>query len=251
MVTGRRFETRIRVMSVKSPSYIQRPLAVVTCGALGLIRGYGLAKSRRTSCVIMLSRDGPPRTPLGTAKKMEGATSRRWKRLPDLSPESVYTLSFDKRRLRGSPSLVGRWIANPVRSAPGGSNPPPRAGSAGRTDVDPFLRRSGPVRGIPVEHGDVRLGLRSGHGAPDSQQRSVRHGRPRPLRGGAGPSRRPSNPVTDGRPPHNGSGNRGRYRGRLLFAASLGEGLRPAPHGARSQHVPKKGYANLDADDEP
>lgn len=45
-------------------------------------------------------------------------------------------------RLRGSPSLVGRWIANPVRSAPGGSNPPPRAVDSMRVrsydEVDPF-----------------------------------------------------------------------------------------------------------------
>lgn len=60
-----------------------------------------------------------------------GSHIQALERLRDLSPESVYTLSFDKRRLRGSPSLVGRWIANPVRSAPGGSNPPPRA----RTDI--------------------------------------------------------------------------------------------------------------------
>src|SRR5256885_940142 len=40
--------------------------------------------------------------------------------------------------LRGSPSLVGRWIANPVRSAPGGSNPPPRAGVP---DASANLRR--------------------------------------------------------------------------------------------------------------
>ena len=43
------------------------------------------------------------------------------------SPESVYSPVLDGARLRGSPSLVGRGVANPVRSALGGSNPPPRA----------------------------------------------------------------------------------------------------------------------------
>src|SRR5207249_7477459 len=45
----------------------------------------------------------------------------------DLTGESVYRQTPMDDGLRGSPSLVGRWIANPVRSAPGGSNPPPRA----------------------------------------------------------------------------------------------------------------------------
>src|SRR3989441_8216993 len=52
---------------------------------------------------------------------------RSSKRLRSRIPESVYTLALDRRRLRGSPSQVGRGIANPVRSALGGSNRPPRA----------------------------------------------------------------------------------------------------------------------------
>src|SRR6267378_3408281 len=165
--------------------------------------------------------------------------------------ESVYTETEMVAGLRGSPSLVGRQIANLVRSAPGGSNPPPRAESAGKTDVDPFLRRRGPVRGLPVEHGGVRLGSGSDCGEANPQGRSLRHGRARRLRGGAGASPRPSDPAADGRPRHDGSGNRGRYRGRLLVAASLGEGLRPAPHGASSRNVPGTGYAYLDANNEP
>src|SRR3990172_1581262 len=57
----------------------------------------------------------------------------RWRPSPGvMEPESgerVYTKTPMGAKLRGSPSLVGRWIANPVRSAPGGSNPPPRAGT--------------------------------------------------------------------------------------------------------------------------
>src|SRR6266571_6080109 len=42
-------------------------------------------------------------------------------------PKAFIARSSMGAHLRGSPSLVGRGVANPVRSALGGSNPPPRA----------------------------------------------------------------------------------------------------------------------------
>src|SRR2546430_2733629 len=92
-----------------------------------LIRGYGLVEAGSTSRVIMLSRDGVPMHRSSATKAAKTVFSRSSKRLRGCIPESVYRLSLDRRRLRGSPSLVGRGIANPVRSALGGSNPPPRA----------------------------------------------------------------------------------------------------------------------------
>ncbi len=64
-------------------------------------------------------------------KTIVGTFSTCSKGVRGRGPESVYRLCLDRRRLRGSPSLVGRGIANPVRSALGGSNPPPRAGARG------------------------------------------------------------------------------------------------------------------------
>src|SRR5436309_9569856 len=92
-----------------------------------LIRGYGLVEAGSTSRVIMLSRDVVPMRRSSATKAAKTVFSRSSKRLRGCIPESVYRLSLDRRRLRGSPSLVGRGIANPVRSALGGSNPPPRA----------------------------------------------------------------------------------------------------------------------------
>src|SRR5256712_4136351 len=75
MVTGRRFETRMRVMFAKSPSSIHWRLADSLTARLDLIRGYGLAESRRPSCIIMLRRNGLPTTLEGAAKTILGATS--------------------------------------------------------------------------------------------------------------------------------------------------------------------------------
>src|SRR5438445_502906 len=75
----------------------------------------------------MLSRNGRPMRRSSATNTMKTRVYRYSKRLRGRIPESVYRLSLDRRRLRGSPSLVGRGIANPVRSALGGSNPPPRA----------------------------------------------------------------------------------------------------------------------------
>src|SRR5205807_9285603 len=61
------------------------------------------------------------------ASRLAGKRSTYKETSHDLTGESVYRQTPMDDGLRGSPSLVGRWIANPVRSAPGGSNPPPRA----------------------------------------------------------------------------------------------------------------------------
>ncbi len=64
-------------------------------------------------------------------------------------PKAFIARSSMGAHLRGSPSLVGRGVANPVRSALGGSNPPPRAESR------PTLRRAETqglaARAIPLE----------------------------------------------------------------------------------------------------
>src|SRR3989449_9710762 len=57
------------------------------------------------------------------------ATQQRiHRRFDPCTGESVNRRTPKDAGLRGSPSLVGRWIANPVRAAPRGSNPPPPAG---------------------------------------------------------------------------------------------------------------------------
>src|SRR2546422_11684210 len=119
-------ESHVRKESVIDPLAVGR----FVDGTSGLIRGYGLADSRRPSCIIMLRRNGLPTR--GKARRRRSWSDFHvFPRKRDRSPESVYRLCLDRRRLRGSPSLVGRWIANPVRSAPGGSNPPPRADARG------------------------------------------------------------------------------------------------------------------------
>src|SRR2546427_11375345 len=75
----------------------------------------------------MLSRDGFPMRRSSATNTMKTRVYRYSKRLRGRIPEGVYRLSLDRRRLRGSPSLVVRGIANPVRAPLGGSYPPPRA----------------------------------------------------------------------------------------------------------------------------
>src|SRR5436309_6582786 len=64
-------ESHVRKESVIDPLAVGR----FVTARLDLIRGYGLAESRRPSCIIMLRRNGLPTTLEGAAKTILGATS--------------------------------------------------------------------------------------------------------------------------------------------------------------------------------